>query len=557
MGSSVYANIFFMLGGIAVMMFGMRTMGANLERIAGNNMKKLLGKITNNRLVGVGIGATVTAIINSSAATTVMLVGFVNIGLITLTQAAAVIMGANIGTTITAQILSLSGTGGIDVASIAALVAAAGMILALFFKDDKINRIGYILVGLGFIFVGLRIMSVSVDGIIYEDYENRILRPLFDGIFKREHFPLLLILIGIVLTALIQSSAAVTGILIAIGGALNFHTAVFIILGSNIGTCVTAIISSFGTSTSAKRTAVIHLLFNLFGCLICIAPLWIWGEEFGAFMRTVSGDSVERQIANFHTLFNVATTLILIPFTSVLVSLATKIIPDHKKSVESRFVFNYIDDRLLETPPIAVGNTKLEIIRMAEIAIENINLCMDMLMTGEDGNVETVKENERVLDYLNKSITGFLTKLSGKNLSLLDEKKVGSYYHVVIDLERVGDYAENVMEYSFKLKEEATMLSDDAKEELKTLKGYINDLFAKSLIAFDKRDFSMLKEVDEIEERIDDYSAELELKHVERLKQGVCSAQTGSLYLQTVSNLERVGDHITNMAFSIKQYRHK
>lgn len=554
MGNSIYANVFFMLGGIAVMMFGMRTMGANLERIAGNNMKKLLGRITNNKLMGVGIGAAVTAIINSSAATTVMLVGFVNIGLITLTQAAAVIMGANIGTTITAQILSLSGTEGVDVAAIAALVAAAGMIMALFFRKDKINKIGFILLGLGFIFVGLRIMSVSVNEIIYDE---GTLRPLFSNIFQRDHFPLLLILIGIVLTALIQSSAAVTGILIAIGGALKLQTAVFIILGSNIGTCVTAIISSVGTSTSAKRTAIIHLLFNLFGCLICIAPLWIWGKEFGSFMQTISGASVERQIANFHTLFNIITTLILIPFTNVLVTLATKIIPEHKRLSESRFVFNYIDERLLETPPIAVGNTKLEIVRMADIAKENINLCVNMLVTGDESQIETIKENEKVLDYLNKHITEFLTKLSGKNLSLLDEKKVGSYYHVVIDLERVGDYAENIMEYAQQLKEGSLSLSDEAKEELRTLIGMINELHAQSLVAFDKRDFGILNKVDEIEQKIDVYTEELEVKHVERLKQGVCSAQAGSIYLQTVSNLERVGDHITNMAFSIRQYRHK
>lgn len=554
MGNSIYANVFFMLGGIAVMMFGMRTMGANLERIAGNNMKKLLGRITNNKLMGVGIGAAVTAIINSSAATTVMLVGFVNIGLITLTQAAAVIMGANIGTTITAQILSLSGTEGVDVAAIAALVAAAGMIMALFFRKDKINKIGFILLGLGFIFVGLRIMSVSVNEIIYDE---STLRPLFSNIFQRDHFPLLLILIGIVLTALIQSSAAVTGILIAIGGALKLQTAVFIILGSNIGTCVTAIISSVGTSTSAKRTAIIHLLFNLFGCLICIAPLWIWGKEFGSFMQTISGASVERQIANFHTLFNIITTLILIPFTNVLVTLATKIIPEHKRLLESRFVFNYIDERLLETPPIAVGNTKLEIVRMADIAKENINLCVNMLVTGDESQIETIKENEKVLDYLNKHITEFLTKLSGKNLSLLDEKKVGSYYHVVIDLERVGDYAENIMEYAQQLKEGSLSLSDEAKEELRTLIGMINELHAQSLVAFDKRDFGILNKVDEIEQKIDVYTEELEVKHVERLKQGVCSAQAGSIYLQTVSNLERVGDHITNMAFSIRQYRHK
>lgn len=554
MGNSIYANVFFMLGGIAVMMFGMRTMGANLERIAGNNVKKMLGGITNNRLAGVGIGAAVTAIINSSAATTVMLVGFVNIGLITLTQAASVIMGANIGTTITAQILSLSGTDGVDIASIAALVAAAGMVMALFFKNDRINKIGYILLGLGFIFVGLRIMSTSVSGIIYESGE---LRPVFKTIFQKDHFPLLLVLIGIVFTALIQSSAALTGILIAIGGALKLETAVFIILGSNIGTCITALISSIGTSTSAKRTAIIHLLFNLFGCLICIAPLWIWGKEFGEFMKTVSGASIERQIANFHTLFNLLTTLILVPFTGALVKLATKIIPERKTRAEAKLTFAYIDDRFLETPPIAVGNTKREILRMAGIAKENINLCVEMLISGIDTNSEIIKENENALNFLNRSITAYLTKLSGKNLSLLDERKVGSYYHVVIDLERVGDYAENITEYSAKLKADGVALSEDAKEELKVLTGKINDLFDISAAAFDKREDALLAKVDEIEESIDEYSAALELKHVDRLKQGACSAQAGSIYLQAVSNLERVGDHITNMAFSIKQYRHK
>ena len=554
MGSSVYANIFFMLGGIAVMMFGMRTMGANLERIAGNKMKTLLGKITSNRFAGVGIGAAVTAIINSSAATTVMLVGFVNIGLITLTQAASVIMGANIGTTITAQILSLSGTQGVDVASIAALIAAFGMIMAFFFKDDKINKTGYILLGLGLIFLGLRVMSLSVNGIIYEGGE---LRPVFRTVLQQDHFPLLLVLIGIIFTALIQSSAAVTGILIAVGGALNFQTAVFIILGSNIGTCVTAIISSVGTSTGAKRTAVIHLLFNFFGFLICIVPLWIWGKEFGEFMQTISGASIERQIANFHTLFNFATTIVLIPFTKLLVLFATKIVRDRKKDGEKELAFAYIDDRLLETPPIAVGNTKLEIIRMADIAKQNINLCVDMLITGDTANAELIKRNETLLNFLNKNITAYLTKLSGKSLSLLDEKKVGSYYHVIIDLERVGDYAENITEYSEKLKADEASLSQDAVKELQTMTDMINDLFDKSVAAFDKRDAKLLTDVNEIEENIDDYSAALELKHVERLKQGLCSAQAGSVYLQTVSNLERVGDHVTNVAFSIKQYRHK
>lgn len=554
MGDGLLNNVFFLLGGMAVMLFGMHVMGNNLELVAGNNMKKLLGKMTNNRFAGVGIGATVTAIINSSAATTVMLVGFVNVGIMTLTQAASVIMGANIGTTITAQILSLSGAGGFDVAAIAAFVACAGVVLALFIKNDKVNKIGYIMLGIGMIFIGLKILSKSVDAIIWVDKSGKTLKPQFEKIFNGEHFPLLLVLIGIVFTALIQSSAAVTGILVALAGALNFNTAVFIILGSNIGTCVTAMISSIGTSTNARRTAMIHLLFNVFGCLICLVPLWVWGDEFSSFMVMISGDLVERQIANFHTLFNVFTTLVLLPFVKLLVKLTEKIIPDKETPQDSKHKLTFIDNRFFEAPAIAVGNVKKEIVKMADIARENLNLSMEMLF---DCNVEQSKllrDNEECINFLTKSIASYLTTLSGKGISVQDEKKVGSYYHVISDIERVGDYAENIMEYAYRLRKEDMNLSADATAELKEINATINELFDVSIKAFDERDRSYLAKVDELEERVDDYSVMLENKHLERLKHGTCSPQVGSVYLQTVSNLERVGDHITNVAFSIKQY---
>lgn len=554
MGSTLFSNIFFFLGGMAIMLFGMHVMGNNLELIAGNKMKTMLGKMTNNRFAGVGVGAIVTAIINSSGATTVMLVGFVNVGIMTLTQATAVIMGANIGTTVTAQILSLSGTNGIDVSAIAAFVACFGMIMALFIKNEKANKIGYIMLGIGMIFIGLKILSVSVDEIIWEDKGEKLLKPQFEKIFQGEHFPLLLVLIGIVFTALIQSSAAVTGILVALAGALKFETAVFIILGSNIGTCITAIISSIGTSTNAKRTALIHLLFNLFGALICIVPLWIWGDYFAEFMVRISGSSAERQIANFHTLFNLFTTLILLPFINVLVKLVTKIIPEKETQQDKRRKFTYIDNRFLEAPAIAVSNVKKEIIRMADIAKENVNLSMEMLFDNNADKSKPLKENEDVINFLMKSIASYLTVLSGKGISVQDEKKVGSYYHVISDIERVGDYAENIMEYAFRLRKDDLHLSSDASSELKEVCSCINKLFEVSLKAFDERDISYLKEVDEIEEKIDTYAVDLENKHLDRLRDGECSPQVGSVYLQTVSNLERVGDHITNIAFSIKQY---
>ena len=555
MGNSVISNIFFMLGGIAVMLFGMRVMGSNLELVAGNNMKKMLGRMTNNRFAGVGIGATVTAIINSSAATTVMLVGFVNVGLMTLSQAASVIMGANIGTTITAQILSLSGAGGVDVAAIAAFIACAGLILALFVKNEKTNKIGYIMLGVGMIFIGLKILSKSVDEIIWDDKSSaKILKPQFEKLFQGEHFPLLLVLLGIAFTALIQSSAAVTGILVALAGALKFETAVFIILGSNIGTCVTAMISSIGTSTNAKRTAMIHLLFNLFGCLICLAPLWIFGDEFSAFMVFLSGDLAERQIANFHTLFNIFTTIILLPFVNLLVKLTEKIIPDKQTPQDAKHRLTFIDERFLEAPAIAVGNIKREIVKTALIARENINISMEMLFNDKFDQSKLLRDNEDAINFLTKSIAAYLTLLSGKGLSVQDEKKVGSYYHVISDVERVGDYAENIMEYAFRLRKEEMSLSEEATAELKDVNETINQLFDVAIKAFDERDRSYLSEVDELEEKIDLYSVELENKHIDRLKRGVCSPQVGSVYLQTVSNLERVGDHITNVAFSITQY---
>lgn len=555
MGEGVLSNVFYLLGGMAVMLFGMHVMGNNLERVAGNNLKKLLGKMTSNRFAGVGVGATMTVIMQSSAATTVMLVGFVNVGLMTLAQATSVIMGANIGTTVTAQFLSLTGVG-FDAASYACIIAAAGAVMGLFMTNDKANKIGYILLGLGMIFLGLEVMSKSVNGIIYETSETgeRVLKPLFEKIFQGNHFPLLLILIGAVFTALIQSSTAVTGILIALSSALNLQNAVFIILGSNIGTCVTALISSIGTSTNAKRTALIHLLFNLFGCLIVLAPIWIWEKEFTDFMVMISGASRERQIANFHTIFNVFTTIVLLPFTKGIVYLATKIIRPKKTEEENPLRFMFIDERLLETPPIAVNNTKKEIVRMCSIAKQNIDLSVAMLIEGKYENASEIRTNEEVINFLNRNITSYLTALSGKDLTLQDEKKVGSYYHVVTDVERVGDYAENIMEYALRLKEEGVDFSDTAKEELHEVVETVDNLFDAAVKVFDERDLTMLPKVDTLEEMIDEYNVDLETKHIERLKKGDCSAQVGSVYLQTISNLERVGDHITNIAFSIKQY---
>ena len=312
--------------------------------------------------------------------------------------------------------------------------------------------------------------------------------------------------------------------------------------------------SSAGTNVNAKRTAVVHLLFNLFGCILFIVPIWILKSSVAGFFASMSND-VGQQIAIFHTLFNVLTTLVLLPFSKYVVKLACLLVREKPVSKDERFHFEFIDDRLLNTPPIAVGNIKNELIRMGGFAKENINLAVEMLVNSVD-HTEKIRSNEEVLNHLNKDITAYLTKLMSKDLSDEDDKKVGSYYHVVSDIERIGDYAENIMEYAHKLRNEELAFSEDAKSEIKELANKFNSLYEWSITAFDERNVDILSEVNRIEQEMDDLSVELEARHIERVKFNMCSAPVGSVYLQTVSNLERVGDHICNVALSIKHYRH-
>ena len=542
-----------MFGGVVAMMFGMKIMGGGLEKFAGGRMKSLLGKVTTNRFAGVGVGVAVTSIIQSSTATTVMLVGFVNIGLMSLIQATNVIMGANIGTTVTAHIVSLSGVGGgVDIGAIAAVVGFVGVMMSMLVKNEKTINIGNILAGLGLIFVGLEFISIYAKQVMFVDGNPR---PFVQSVFQADHFPLLLVLIGIVITALVHSSSTITSLMVVLAsiGVLSFKNALFLALGSNIGTCVTSIMSSMGTCTNAKRTAVVHLLFNLIGCLIFIWPIWIWSTAITNLFADMSSD-VGQQIAIFHTLFNVITTLLLLPFAKYIVKLSMLIIPE-KQEDEEKLKLAYIDDRLVDTPAIAVGNIRREVVRMGGFAKENLNLSMEMLLNAEVDNIQTINKNEQMLNFLNKRITGYMTKVMSKPLSVEDDKKIGSYFHVVSDLERVGDYSENIMEYSLRLRKEEMSFSSDAVNELTVVLKTLNELFDQSMLAFDKRDLTKLDGVTELEEKIDDITAELEGKHIERVKAGRCTAQIGSVYLQTVSNLERVGDHINNVAMSITQYR--
>lgn len=550
-------NIFFMFGGVAVMMLGMTLMGNGLEKFAGSKMKAMLSKATSNRFAGIGVGVAVTSIIQSSTATTVMLVGFVNIGLLSLSQAVGIIMGANIGTTVTAHIVSLSSIGAIDIGAIAALIGCVGVLMQMLINNEKVKNIGAILGGLGVLFVGLEVISLFAGQVMFQNINGeKVPYDWVKVILLQDHSPILLIIIGIVLTALVHSSSTITSLMVVLAsmGGLPFSNALFLALGSNIGTCITAILSSAGTSVNARRTALVHLGFNTAGCLIVLAPLWIFKAEITAFFASISGD-IGQQVAIFHTMFNLLVTLILLPFTNLIVKLVCKIIPEVKQEEDEKKLA-YLDNLMLQTPPIAVGNIRKEIVRMAEFAKRNLNYSMEMLFYTDKDYSKKIAENEEVLNYLNRSITAFMTKLIGKDLSIEDDKKISSYFHVVSDLERVGDYAENIMEYSFRLRKEDLCFSGDAREELQDTLDKINQLFSVSISIFDNRDLSLIDEVDALEQKVDDIAVELEAKHIERIKKGTCNAQIGSIYLQTVSNLERVGDHVTNIAFSVKHYRH-
>ena len=544
-------NLFFLLGGVAVMMVGMKMMGAGLEKFAGAKMKNLLGKCTTNRFAGVGVGVAVTCVIQSSTATTVMLVGFVNIGLMTLQQATNVIMGANIGTTITAHIVSFSSV--FDIGAVAAVIGFIGIMMSMLIKNEKVATIGNILVGLGLIFIGIEFMSTFAKQIMFANVSEKILHPWVETIFKGDHFPLLLVLIGIVLTALVHSSSTITSIMVVLAsiGVLSFDNALFLALGSNIGTCITSLMSSAGANVNAKRTAGVHLAFNLLGCLLFLAPIWIWKGQVASLFESMSND-VGQQIAIFHTLFNVVTTLVLLPFSTLIVKLVSKIIPE-KQEDEDILKLSFIDSRMLSTPPIAAANVKKEIVRMADLAKENVKIAETILLDDE-GDLELFAKNEQLINFLNRNVTAFLTKLMGADLSAKEDKIIGSYYHVISDIERVGDYAENITEYAERLKNEEKGFSAHAKEELREVFENVLKLFDLSMTAFEKEDIKMLAEIDEIENKIDEASLHLEEKHISRLKKGSCTPQTGSIYLQTVSNLERVGDHITNVSTSIKNY---
>ncbi|MCI6156142.1 MAG: Na/Pi cotransporter family protein [Erysipelotrichaceae bacterium] len=534
---SLFESLLALLAGIGVFITGMDFMSSSLRRVAGPELKKLLGKMTNNRFAGIGVGASVTAIIQSSSATTVMVVGFVNAGVMTLTQATSIIMGANIGTTVTGLLVSLSS---INISLYLSALAFIGVMM-MFINKSSIKNIGGIIAGLGLLFIGLSLMS---DAFNVEEARN-----MFTSLFATINFPLLLLFLGMIFTALMQSSSAMTGLIIVMAGqgVMNLEDALFVVLGVNIGTCVTALIATIGTSVNARRTGLIHLLFNVVGTIIFTIFIWIFKNQVVSLLSHIN--NIQYEIALFHLFFNLVTTCLLLPFIKQLVKIAEIFIKDKEENKEN--VLKFIDERLLKTPPVAVMQVKKEIENMASLAKQNLSLCFEGVCVYEPKNEKIITKNENQIDSMNSEITKFLIKLSplvdGESI-----KTVGSYYHVVNDIERIGDLAENLFDYATEMEEKGLVFSDVAMVEIKTMYSVIMEMYDIATKTFDTDEVVDLKRLSTLEQKTDELKKQFSMAHFERLSQTGCSMELGGYFISIISNLERVGDHLVNIGYSIQ-----
>lgn len=535
-------DVLALLGGLALFLYGTQMMSTGLEAAAGNRMKSILEKLTSNRIKGVLVGAAITAVIQSSSATTVMVVGFVNSGLMTLKQAVWVIMGANIGTTITGQLIAL------DIGAIAPLFAIAGVGAIMFIKSEKVHHISSIFAGLGILFMGMDMMGAAMSPLKESE--------AFISLMTKFDNPLLGILVGALFTAVIQSSSASVGILQALAstGMIPLSSAVFVLFGQNIGTCITAVLASIGMKVNAKRTTVIHLLFNIIGTVlftvIClVTPYVTWIEAM------TPGDPVA-QIANAHTVFNIVTTLLLLPFGTHMANIAVRILPDSKKADDEDLRLKYIrpfeSSYAIGHSAVAVSQVRDEVNRMRDMVAKNISDSFDSLVQYDEKLRKKVSEREEYIDFLNKGISEYIVSLMASEMNMSDSRKINGYYAIISNLERIGDHAVNLAEYGDDMRKWEIDFSDTVKEEL-------NEMKAQCIAALDN-----LKEVTSenverilsqaviIEQKTDDMRDKYFKKQMQRLKKGKCKPQSGIVFSEILTDFERMGDHALNIA---QQYR--
>lgn len=554
----VISAVLSMLAGIGIFLVACQTMSSNLEAISSSKLRSLFRKVSGKKLIGVGIGTVTTAAIQSSGATTVMVIGFVNAGIMTLTQAATVIYGANIGTTITGQIVALGMTGRNSVSTTVIFSAFAGIgaLVSLFGGSDRIKRWGGIFSGFGMLFVGLSMMSSSMETFSSLNSVKNFLAGISNVI--------LLVIVGAVFTAIIQSSSVMTSIAITmvVTGLITLDQGIYLTMGSNIGSCVVAMIAGLGSGKSAKRAALIHLFFNVGGVIVFLILGFVISLvsggliDFGVIFARLFPGVPQIQLAMFHTVFNVFTVLIFLPLTELLVGLVSKIIPEKEEqsSAEEEGRLYYVDRNMLKTPPIAVDQLKKEIINMADIAMRNYIYSLDAICNLDFSKQDQFAKNEKELDYINRELVKFVVELSQLPLSEKDHKYVSTTFHTISDLERVGDYAENIMEYADTLKSENEGFSESAVSEVAYMREHIEALFDKVIRAYTKKDKDALQEAYKIEDDVDKITTRMEENHIMRLNRGICTAIVGSQYMSLASNSERVADHFINMGKMVNEW---
>lgn len=522
------------LGGLGLFLYGMNIMSTGLQKAAGTKLKSIISALTKNRFLGVLVGIAVTMIIQSSSATTVMIIGFVNAGMMTLVQATAVIMGANIGTTVTAQIIAFKLT------DYAPLAVAIGVILLLFTSKKKTREFGEIVVGIGILFIGMDMMGsglAPLSGL-----------PIFTKVMTGLDNPFLGLLVGAILTTVLQSSSAATGLLQALAsqGLISMNVIFPILLGENIGTTTTALVSSIGANKTAKRAALIHLIFNLVGTVIFMLFLRYPLEYV---VKLLSPDNLSRQIANTHTLFNVLNVAIQFPFAIYLVKLVEKLVPG--EDIGEKPVTLYLDPRIIETPSIAIGQTNKEVVRMGNLVLENLILSRKVLVDGEHDKVQDILEKEKLINRLEREITEYLVKLSNAPISNKEHEEVNNLLYIINDIERIGDHIENIAELAQYMEDHNTIFSDDAIEGLNEMYSKSEKTVASTIKSFELTDEALAREVLVLEDEVDEIESRNRSGHIERLNLGLCSTEPGIMYLDTLSNLERVADHSVNIAMYV------
>lgn len=538
-------SVLMLLTGVGVFLVGIVMFSDSLEKNSAKSLRSLFKKISNNRIAGVGIGASVTAIIQSSSATTVMTIGLVNAGILTLFQATSIIMGANIGTTVTGLLVSMST---FKIKYIFMSMAFVGALIKIITKKDILVRVADLLISFGILFVGLELMSGALSS-------NVELKNAFEVLFKSvEMMPLVLILLGLVFTALVQSSSAATAIFLSMiaNGLLGFNSAAYLVMGANLGTCITAMIASIAANTNAKRAALIHILFNASGVIFFTAILWPLNDVIIPFYTSLIPDPVW-QLSLFHVVFNTAMTLILLWFITPLNRLACFLIKE-KADDKDILRFTYIDERILSTPSIALEQTIKEINSMANIARENLNLAFNSLLEQDVSAMDVIEREEKRIDFLNQSLARFFVKLSSSPITYGDEKLLGGFHHVITDIERIGDHAVSIIGDAKVMKTNGLEFTPSAIEELKIMFGKISELYSLSMEIFNERKTGKLRTASKLVQEIDEMKVAIADAHVKRLNLQECTIEGGEYLYATIISLERIASHLTNIAFSIRSY---